>query len=39
VLVIERVQYAAGRPVEAGDVIVPGDRFKLRYRFPATGQP
>ena len=39
VLVIERVQYAAGRAVEAGEVVVPADRFKLRYRFPATGMP
>jgi GntR family transcriptional regulator len=39
VLVIERVQYAAGRAVEAGEVVVPADRFKLRYRFPVPGSP
>jgi DNA-binding GntR family transcriptional regulator len=39
VLVIERVQYAAGRAVEAGEVVVPADRFKLRYRFPVTPMP
>jgi len=37
VLVVERVQYAAGRAVETGEVVVPADRFKLRYRFPVTG--
>ncbi|HXP21468.1 MAG TPA: GntR family transcriptional regulator [Streptosporangiaceae bacterium] len=39
VLVIERVQYAAGRAVEVGEVVVPADRFKLRYRFPVAGPP
>jgi len=36
-LVIGRVQYAAGRGVEAGEVVVPAERFRLRYRFPAAG--
>jgi DNA-binding GntR family transcriptional regulator len=36
VLVIERVQHAAGAAVEAGDVVVPADRARLRYRFPVA---
>jgi DNA-binding GntR family transcriptional regulator len=39
VLVIQRVQYAAGRAVEASEVAVPADRVKLRYRFPVAGPP
>jgi DNA-binding GntR family transcriptional regulator len=37
VLVVQRVQCAAGRAVEASEVAVPSDRFKLRYRFPVAG--
>lgn len=33
-LVVERVHYAAERPVEAAQVVIPADRFRLRYRFP-----
>lgn len=35
-LVVGRVQYAAGRAVEAAEVVLPGERFKLRYRFPVA---
>ncbi len=35
VLAVRRVHYAAGRAVETTDVVVPADRFTLRYRFPA----
>lgn len=37
VLVIERVHFAAARAVEAGEVVVPAEQFKLRYRFPVGG--
>jgi len=36
VLLIERVHSCGGRAVEAGDVVIAADRFKLRYRFPVT---
>jgi len=35
VLVVERTHFAAGRAVETAEVVVPADRFRLRYRFPA----
>ena len=34
VLVIERTHYVGGRAVETTEVVVPADRFRLRYRFP-----
>jgi GntR family transcriptional regulator len=34
VLVAERAHCAGSRAVEAGEIIVPADRFRLRYRFP-----
>jgi GntR family transcriptional regulator len=37
VLLIERVHRSGGRAVEAGDVVIAADRFKLRYRFPVAG--
>jgi GntR family transcriptional regulator len=40
VLLIERLHCCAGRAVEAGEVVIAADRFKLRYRFPVTsGRP
>ena len=40
-LVIERLHLASGEPVEAGEIVIAADRFRLRYRFrePAGGQP
>ena len=40
-LVVERLHLASGQPVEAGEVVIAADRFRLRYRFgvPAGGQP
>jgi DNA-binding GntR family transcriptional regulator len=40
-LVIERLHLASGAPVEAGEIVIAADRFRLRYRFavPAGGQP
>jgi DNA-binding GntR family transcriptional regulator len=37
VLHVERVHVSAGEPVETADIVIPADRFRLRYRFP--GQP
>ena len=39
VLLIERVHCCAGRVVEAGEVVIAADRFKLRYRFPVAAGP
>jgi GntR family transcriptional regulator len=36
VLVIERAHLCRGQAVEAGEIIIAADRFKLRYRFPVT---
>lgn len=33
VLVIERTHHRGGRPVEYTEIVVPADRFKLRYRY------
>jgi DNA-binding GntR family transcriptional regulator len=38
-LVVERAHYAGPLPVEAAQVIIPAERFRLRYRFPVTGRP
>ena len=36
-LVIERVHLAAGHAVEAGEIVIAADRFRLRYRIPVPG--
>jgi DNA-binding GntR family transcriptional regulator len=36
-MVVERVHLAAGRPVEAGDIVIAADRFRLRYWIPVPG--
>ena len=33
-LLVERVHYCGTRAVEAAEVLVPADKFRLRYRFP-----
>jgi DNA-binding GntR family transcriptional regulator len=33
-LLIERTHLASGRPVEAGEIVIAADRFRLRYRIP-----
>jgi len=40
-LVVERLHLASGAPVEAGEIVIAADRYRLRYRFgmPAGGQP
>ena len=34
VLVVDRAHLASGRAVETAEVLVPAERFRLRYRFP-----
>jgi len=36
-LVIERVHLASGQAVEAGEIVIAADRFRLRYRIPVPG--
>ncbi len=39
-LVIDRVHLAAGQAVEAGEIVIAADRFRLRYRIPVpAAQP
>jgi DNA-binding GntR family transcriptional regulator len=39
VLLVERLHLSGGLPVETADIVVPADRFRLRYRFGVPGQP
>jgi DNA-binding GntR family transcriptional regulator len=39
VLHIARVHLSGGEPVETADIVIPADRFRLRYRFAIPGQP
>ena len=36
VFVVERVHYREARAVETAEVVIPADRFRLRYRFPVS---
>lgn len=36
VIVIERIYYAQGRPVETADIVLQGDRYRLQYRLPIS---
>jgi DNA-binding GntR family transcriptional regulator len=38
-LVIERAHLASGQAVEAGEIVIAADRFRLRYRIPVPGSP
>jgi DNA-binding GntR family transcriptional regulator len=38
-LVIERAHLASGQVVEAGEIVIAADRFRLRYRIPVPGSP
>jgi DNA-binding GntR family transcriptional regulator len=38
-LVIERAHLAAGQVVEAGEIVIAAERFRLRYRIPVPGSP
>jgi GntR family transcriptional regulator len=37
VLVVDRVHHAADRAIEYTEILVPADRYRLRYRFAAPG--
>jgi GntR family transcriptional regulator len=37
VLLVERLHLSAGEAVETADIIIPADRFRLRYRFALPG--
>ena len=39
VLVVERTHLSGGQPVETADIVIPADRYRLRYRFAVPGQP
>jgi DNA-binding GntR family transcriptional regulator len=39
VFVVERTHRACGVPVETADIVIPADRFRLRYRFGVPGGP
>ena len=36
-LLVERLHLAGGRAVEAGEIVIAADRFRLRYRIPVPG--
>ncbi len=38
-LLIERAHLASGQVVEAGEIVIAADRFRLRYRIPVPGSP
>ncbi len=38
VIVVERSHLSGGQPIETADIVIPADRYRLRYRFPAPGQ-
>jgi hypothetical protein len=37
VLLVERMHLAAEQAVEAGEIVIAAERFRLRYRIPVTG--
>lgn len=39
VLLVERVHLSEGKPVETADIVIPADRFRLRYCFAVPGPP
>ncbi len=38
VVVVERAHLSGGQPVETADIVIPADRYRLRYRFAVPGQ-
>jgi DNA-binding GntR family transcriptional regulator len=38
-LLIERAHLSCGQVVEAGEIVIAADRFRLRYRIPVAGAP
>ncbi len=39
VIAIERTHTAGGQPVETADIVIPADKYRLRYRFSVPGSP
>ncbi len=39
VIVIERLHLSGGQPVETADIVIPAERYRLRYRFGIPVQP
>jgi DNA-binding GntR family transcriptional regulator len=39
VIAIERTHLSGTQPVETADIVIPADRFRIRYRFSAAGAP
>ena len=39
VVVVERAHLSGGQPVETADIVIPADRYRLRYRFAVPGHP
>jgi DNA-binding GntR family transcriptional regulator len=39
VIAIERTHSCGGQPVETADIVVPAERYRLRYRFAVPGAP
>ncbi len=39
VVVVERAHLCGGQAVEIADIVIPADRYRLRYRFPVSGHP
>jgi DNA-binding GntR family transcriptional regulator len=37
VVLIERTHFAGGQPVETADIVIPAERYRLRYRFTVAG--
>jgi GntR family transcriptional regulator len=38
VIVVERSHLSGGQPIETADIVIPADRYRLRYRFAVPGQ-
>ncbi len=39
VIAIERTHLSGGEPVETADIVIPADKYRLRYRFGVPGVP
>jgi DNA-binding GntR family transcriptional regulator len=39
VIAVELTHLSSGQPVETADIVIPADRYRLRYRFSAAGSP
>jgi GntR family transcriptional regulator len=39
VIAIERLHLSGGQPVETADIVIPAEKYRLRYRFGVAGPP